>query len=253
MVRFNDSLDDSKADELQEQKVMEEQLDALDALESPEPLLGEKKHLVAAHVFEGGDKIIAQHRSVEYSRLDEGKDYPWDAVKHIMKGDAGEGYTYVRLLERYERDQIVSQPEMFDGSGRKTRPDFAVRSNDIPNMYQEIVDAKAWSLLRPTDASGEKIPAEDFMHSLLDHPNPDRLVNTSELQSVVDRYSSSPQLEPDGRVVLYIPEDTFRYAPQIVQEVKSWSGSELAHGRAVELRSMGVWNSDLWAAAGKRR
>lgn len=128
-----------------------------------------------------------------------------------------------------------------------------MRSTDVPEQYDEVVDAKAWSLLRPTDASGEKVLTEDFMRSLLDHPNPAQLANMSELQKVVDRYSSSAELAPDGRVVLYFPEDVCRCAPQIVEEVESWSGSGSAHGRTIEVRSMGVWNSDLWAAVEKRR
>lgn len=120
MSDFDDSPDDSEVDERQEQEIPEAELDALDALENTEPATGEKAHLVPAHILDEVDKTIAEYRSVEDSRLDEGKDYPRDAVRYIMKGDAGEGYTYVRLLERYERDRIVTQPRIADASGGGT-------------------------------------------------------------------------------------------------------------------------------------
>ncbi|HUW13026.1 MAG TPA: hypothetical protein VM537_25095 [Anaerolineae bacterium] len=252
MPSFNDSVDDAQVEESLRKEEEAAPLDALDSLERTNPSR-EEGHLTPAHVFEQMDNTIAEYRSSEDSRLDETKDYSRDAVRHIMKGDAGEGYTYVRLLERYDGSRIVSQPQVTVAGGQECRPDFGVRSENAPAGYEEIVDAKAWSLLRPKDSDDKRVSTEDFMRSLLDHPGPSRLVNMSGLQDVVDRYASSPQLSPDGRVVLYFPEDVCRYSPQIVQEVESWSGGELAHGRTVEVRSMGVWNSDLWAAVGRRR
>lgn len=243
--------DDELEDEVSELKkpgvkhTKRTELDALDALE-------EQGHLVPAHVIEQVDTHIAKWHAREDSRLDESKEYTKD-IKRILKGDAGEGYTYVRLLGQYEREQIVPQPaNLTDGDDSRITPDFAVKSYAEPGAYQEIVDAKAWALIRPRDTDGEKVPYADFMRSLLDHPDPARLVNMGELKRVVNRYSSSPQLASDGRVVLYFPEDTLRYAPQLARELESWSGSEMAHRRTIEIRSMGVWNDDLWQAAGKR-
>jgi hypothetical protein len=65
------------------------------------------------------------------------------------------------------------------------------------------------------------------------------------LQSVVERYSGSTRLEEGGKIVLYFPEDVMRYAPQIQTHIEGWSGTGIAHGHPVEVRSMGVWPADL--------
>ncbi len=237
----------SELNELDEQHAKHKELDALDALELKYP------HKTPAYIIEQMDNEIAGWRAREHSRLDESEEYPKDNVRRILKGDAGEGYTHVRLLDRYEREQIMPQPKgITDREGNVKKPDFVVKSQTEPAAYEEIVDAKAWSLLRPREEGGEKISYTDFMRSLRERPNPARLVDMSKLKKVVNQYASSPQLASDGRVVLYFPEDTLRYAPQLKQEIEGWSGSELAHGRTVEVRSIGIWNDDLWQAAGKR-
>lgn len=239
MVRFRDSVEGLEADRPEENEATAGELDALDALESLGSPPEAEGHLVPAAVLAQADEALAGIRSVRDSRLDEGTDYPPEAVKHIMKGDIGEGYTFVRLLERYDRDHLVSQPKgLVDAKGRGIQPDFAVRSLRNPELYQEIVDAKAWSVLYPGNVSGVESP---------------RLANMSHLRETVERYASSPQLVSDGKVVLYFPEEVVRHAPDAVAEIEGWSGSELAHHRAVEVRSMKVWNDQLWKAVWERR
>lgn len=225
--------------------------DSLDGLENEPISARQHQHLTPAYVFESLDQQIADYRAAADSRLDETKEYS-DGIQRILKGDSGEGYTYVRLLERYDADRIGIQPELIGAAGKNIQPDFAVRSSDGQGSYEEIVDSKAWSLLKPKGVDGGEVSQDRFMRSLLDHPNPSRLQNMRHLQDVVERYSGSPQLTAAGRIALYFPEDVFRYAPQVVQEIESWSYSDFAHGRAVEVRSIGVWNSDLWAAARRR-
>lgn len=238
MTLFRDSNDDSETDKPQTLGSTAQETDALDGLEELGAPPQTQGHLVPAYVFEQADRAIAGVRSVKDSRLDETKDYPAEAVKYIAKGDIGEGYTFVRLLERHEGNQIVAQPRgLVDASGQAIRPDFAVRSTPDSQTYQEIVDAKAWSVLYPHNASGPDAP---------------RLANMSALRDTVQRYSSSPQLAAEGSVVLYFPEEVLRHTPHAVSEIESWSGTALAHGRNVQVRSMGVWNDQLWQATWQR-
>ncbi len=86
---------------------------------------------------------------------------------------------------------------------------------------------------------------EEFSRYLLEKPDASGLLNLAVLQKVVEEYASSPRLEPDGKVVLYFPENVIRYAPQVKHEIEGWSMTETARGHAVEVRSMGVWEDEI--------
>jgi len=162
-----------------------------------------------------------------------------------LKGDAGEGRTYVDLLGHYDRERILHQPRFKDVDSIRV-PDFVVTSAQNPDKFIEIVDAKAWSLTRQRDAQGKPLNYEDFFSYLLERPDPRSVLNMHEMQRVVEKYASSPRLEIKGKVVLYLPEDIIRYTPQVPRQIQNWSGTDIAHGKVVEVRSMGVWNDELW-------
>jgi hypothetical protein len=201
-----------------------------------------EKHLVPDHALQGVDDHIARWAAEDDSRI-QGRELT-DRDLSILKGDAGEGRTYADLLGRYERQRILHQPR-FEDPDRVRTPDFAVQSDRNPGRLAEIVDSKAWSLTRPRDAQGSPVADEEFFRHLQQKPDASSVINTAELESVVEKYASSPRLEPDGRVVLYFPEDVHRFAPQVKHELEGWSHTEVAHGRVVEVRSMGVSQEDL--------
>lgn len=201
-----------------------------------------KQHLVPAHVLQDVDDHIARWTAEEDSRI-QGRELT-DRDLSILRGDAGEGRTYADLLGRYERQRILHQPR-FEDPDRVRTPDFAVASERNPGRLAEIVDSKAWSLMRPRDAQGSPVGDEEFFRHLQQKPDASSVISTTELESVVEKYASSPRLEPDGKVVLYFPEDVHRFAPQVKHEIEGWSHSEVAHGRVVEVRTMRVWQQDL--------
>lgn len=200
-------------------------------------------HAVPAHVIQELDDHIAKWTAENDSRIQERELTDHDL--RILKGDAGEGRTYVDLLERYDRERILHQPR-FREEGKDRNPDFAVVDDNDPEKMAEMVDSKAWSVVRPKDADGKSVSGSEFSAYLQKEPAAGSLLNTSELKRVVENYSSCPRLASDGKVVLYFPEEVVRHAPQIQQEVESWSGTDLARGHGVEVRSMGVWQNDLW-------
>lgn len=204
--------------------------------ESPE------ERLVPATVFQEANDAIARSVAERDSRI-QARELTEHDLK-ILRGDAGEGRTYVDLLGKYERERIRHQPKYEDPDGIRN-PDFAVISDRDPDKIIEMVDSKNWSLVRPRDAQGNPVSDEEFFRYLQQRPEAEGLLNTRELQDVVEKYASSPRLEPDGRVVLYFPEEVIRYAPQVKQEITGWSGTEIAHGRTVEVRSMRVWQEEL--------
>ena len=208
-----------------------------------------KRHLVPGTVLRETDDAIARSVGERDSRI-QGRELTERDLR-ILKGDAGEGRTYVDLLDRYERDRIQHQPR-FEDSDRTRNPDFVVISDEHSGKIAEIVDSKAWSLMRPRDGQGNPVSNEEFFRYLQQRPEAHALLNTQELQRVVEKYASSPRLEPDGKVVLYFPEDVIRYAPQVKQEIEGWSGTEIAHGRVVEVRSMDVWQQELWTDVYRR-
>lgn len=202
-----------------------------------------KPHLVPAHVIGELDDHIARRTAADDSRLQDRELTPKDM--RILKGDAGEGRTYVDLLGRYERDRILHQPRFRDPD-RVRIPDFAVVSDSTPQKLAEIVDSKAWSLVRPADSRGQPMSNKSFYHYLQENQDARKLLSMGKLQEVVEKYATSPRLEQEGKVVLYFPENVLRYAPQVQRTIEGWSGREIAHGHTVEVRSMGVWDQDLW-------
>ena len=132
-------------------------------------------------------------------------------------------------------------------------PDFVVTSEEDQNEIVEIVDAKAWSLARPRDASGKPLSREAFLEHLQSRPSAESVMNTRELRDVVSKYASSPRLAEGGKVVLYLPDDVVRYAPQVKEKIEGWSGTEVAHGRDVEVRSMRASEDDLWEDMERRQ
>ena len=223
--------------------------EALDALERLDASSFERQHLVPAHVYEQMDIAISSLHARTNSRLRLEHEYDPESVSRIRKGDAGEGYTFVRLLEQHSAESIVSQPRLTDEIGRTINPDFAIQDPQDQSHYLEFVDSKAWSLLRPKDRDGTPVGTDEFFQRLHEHPNPDQLVNMSHLRNVVQRYTSSHQLRQDGTLTFYFPGDIFRYAPQVIDEIEGWSGTEIAHGRTIKSQSMGIWNEDLWMAS----
>lgn len=207
------------------------------------------RHLVPATVIEEIDDAIARSRAETDSRI-QGRELR-DRDERIIKGDAGEGRTYVDLVSRYGRERIISQPE-FDDPDRPRNPDFVVMSERHVGEIEEIVDAKAWSMRRK-DEHGRRMSHEEFFRMLQEDPRPDRLVNIHELRAVVTKYASSPHLARDGKVVIYLPEDVTRHAPQVKTKIEGWSGTEIAQGRTVEVRSMGAHEEDLWEDTERRR
>lgn len=208
-----------------------------------------KGHLVPAHVLANVDRQIATFTAESDSRI-QGRELR-ESDKRVLLGDAGEGRTFVDLLGRYDRDRIMHQPRL-DDSDRVRQPDFAVAAESDRRKISEIVDSKAWNLLRPTDSGGKPLERDDFYKYLQRNPEPERLMKLAALRETVEKYASSPRLDRDGRVVLYFPEEVHRYAPQLVAEVHGWSHTPLSHGREVEVRSMGVWRDDLWNDVSQR-
>ncbi len=201
-----------------------------------------RKHLVPGTVLAGADQVIARSVAESESRISGREVTPTDW--RVLKGDAGEGRTYVDLLSRYERERILRQPRLKD-SDMERQPDFAISSARDSGKLAEIVDSKAWSLVRPRDKEGRPVSQEEFSRYLLEKPDASGLLNLAVLQKVVEEYASSPRLEPDGKVVLYFPENVIRYAPQVKHEIEGWSMTETARGHAVEVRSMGVWEDEI--------
>jgi hypothetical protein len=201
-----------------------------------------EKHLNLAHVQQDLDDEIARWTAQSDSRIQARA--PAERDFATLKGDAGEGRTYVDLLGRHDPERILHQPR-FDDPDRTRTPDFAVVSAKNPDGLAEIVDSKAWSLVRPRDALGNPVDDERFFRHLLQKPEANSVLNMGELQEVVGKYAASPRLEPDGKVVLYFPEEVCRFTPQVSQQIEGWSGTEIAHGRVVEVRSMGVWQEEL--------
>jgi len=208
-----------------------------------------ERHLVPAPVLQELDDHIARWVAERDSRI-QGRELSERDLR-ILKGDAGEGRTYVDLLGRHESERILHQPR-FEDSDRVRTPDFAVLSEQNQDRLVEIVDSKAWSLLRPREVQGKLLSDEEFFRYLQERPSPHTLVNTAELRMVVEKYTSSPRLEPDGKMVLYFPEEVTRFAPQVTHALEGWSGTDIAHGRTVEVRSMGVWHEDLWEDVRRR-
>ncbi|HKQ09100.1 MAG TPA: hypothetical protein VJ464_28515 [Blastocatellia bacterium] len=203
---------------------------------SKNQLAVKKSFLVAGTVIKQAEEALAENYAGESSMLDNDKAYEWDKVKHIRKGDAGEGFTRVRLADLYDYERIESQPKgLIKG---QSRPDFAVKSLTDPDKYEEIVDSKAWQLTIPGRETDNAPPTLEGIDS-------SRLLSINKLKSVVQRYTSSDKLETDGRLALYFPEEVLRLAPQIQKEIESWSGTELAHGKKVEVRSQGIWDDEL--------
>ncbi|MBN2003170.1 MAG: hypothetical protein JXA21_07410 [Anaerolineae bacterium] len=210
-----------------------------------------KQHLVLAGIERGMDDFMARAIAEKDSRI---QDRPFTRRDdRTLKGDAGEARTRNALRELYDAEQITHQPHLTTDAGKNINPDFVVRRDKQSDELIEVVDSKAWSLSRPKDAQGNRLSDDDFFRYLQQRPPADKLLYMNNLRNVVENYASTPQLASDGKVVLYFPENVMRYAPQIKQEIESWSGTAIAHGRAVEVRSMGVWDEDLWADVHKRR
>lgn len=209
-----------------------------------------KQHLVVAGVEQELDTHIARRTAEKDSRI-QGRELRKEDIL-IAKGDAGEGRTYIALLELYEPEQIDHQPCFTTDTGKGVKPDFVVCRDKQSDELIEVVDSKAWSLLCPKDTQGNPLSREDFFRYLQQHPNADSLLYMKNLQNTVENYACTPQLATDGKVILYFPENVMRYAPQIKQRIESWSGSEVANGHEVEVRSMGVWDDDLWIDVNKR-
>jgi hypothetical protein len=184
------------------------------------------------------DNAIAHHAPEDHSILnDPDKVYERAKVERQLTGDAGERRAWVNLVKRYGHKRIIEQPNLKTPGGDK-RPDFVVKSETEPGKYSEIVDSKAWRL-HARDASGEL----DYAR-LLEKPSASELISMSKLKKVVHDYSPSSDLASDGKVVLYVPEEIYRYAPQVRSEIESWSGTEIANGRTVEVRSLEVWQEN---------
>ena len=158
----------------------------------------------------------------------------------------------IELLKQEETvEDVVPDAVMKMQFGDVIQSGYGYKERD-PEELAEIVDSKAWSLIRPKDRNGEPITEEDFYRHLQQHPEARIVLNMHELQGVVEKYASSPRLETDAKVVLYFPEDVIRYAPQVRQAIEEWSGTELACGKRVEVRSMRVWSEELSRDVRKR-
>lgn len=218
---------------------LQTELDALDGLDQISAERQGRAVETLSYRMKMWDQALADNYAEHDSRFD--ADKPLDPARHdrILQGDAGEAYTRVRLGELHDFHLIEAQPKAVkDGEGKIIKPDFVVKSRSQPGRFDEIVDSKAW---RPADRTG--MPGD----------GPARLPNMTGLRRMVERYSSSPQLTDDGRVVAYLPEDMIWRAPQDIERIESWSGTELAHGKTVEVRSMGIWLDDDLEAAMRRR
>ncbi len=227
-----------------------EQMETKAALAPSSTQEGAKKHLVVAGVEQELDDYMALRTAEKDSRIQERGLTKNDLL--IAKGDAGEARTRNALRELYDAEQITHQPHLTTDTGKNINPDFVVRRDKQSDELIEVVDSKAWSLLRPKDAQGNRLSDDDFFRYLQQRPPADKLLYMNNLRNVVKNYASIPQLASDGKVVLYFPENVMQYAPRVKQEIESWSGTAIAHGRAVEVRSMGVWDDDLWADVHKR-
>lgn len=168
----------------------------------------------------------------------------WDRLKNLLKGDAGEGFTYVRLLERYDSSQIIHKEALRQRYHGALKPDFAIQSKRDPNKLAAIVDAKAWY------PKGWRNKDLDY---LFDNPESKSVINMHALRQTVAKYAAAPDLEPDGRVLLFFPREIYRGVPNVKKEIESWSGSELTSGRTVEVLSMEVCEEDLREAMKARR
>ena len=196
-----------------------------------------------AHVQQEVNDHIAQRSAVENSLI---PDRRWEKkLGRIFQGDAGEGYTYTDLVGRYGRERIIQKGELKKlYQSYKLEPDFAIRSDQDPDRIAEIVDAKAWY---------PKGWYRMDVSYLLNGPEVDRVVFISALRKTVNKYATAPDLQLDGKVVLYFPEEILRVAPSVKSEIESWSGSELTRGRTVEVRSMKAGLDDLNRITKSRR
>jgi hypothetical protein len=199
-------------------------------------------HRTLPWVEDNIDAALTQHYSEQTSRLDPDKVYE-KPIDNILMGDAGEGRTRVDLNERYgtvdgdgvfHTDRIVDQPHFTFADSGEINPDFAVKSADDPERFDEIVDSKAWQVFRKGESH------DQTLQRLLDNPPADHVLNMAKVEEVIGRYSQAPDLAPDGKLVFYFPDDTLRYTPQVKEAIESLSGTAKANGRLVEVRSLNV-------------
>ena len=175
------------------------------------------------------DFEILEMSNLDIEKLRRGE-YRYSRVRNQLKGALGEYYSRQHLRERYpvEFGEIIFKPERSDLLPpdqqylglQGLQPDALVpcstEKGRWEGWYEAVVDSKAW-----------------------------RNFNANSLAQVAERYANLPLLHPKGRVILVVPDDTYRQAQDAIARFTELSPG----GKQVEVWKMGKTNAELEAEA----